>query len=233
MAASNEHLRRMVNNAAMGAADFLLSPPVQQILQLVLADPARQFAVADLAKLCRLDLPQVEDTVKHLLDNGLLLRGEAREGQPDTVGIDQGFLFYPELRRIALKSFSAAEPLRAMLQSKFRGSVHRAFLLGEDAEAGALHLLLVYADAAPEREALDQALRRLLKTGALRQHVQADVVTMRRFEALQRDAAWHARLAPGQCIDISPVRTRKTSAVPPAPMGLLQRARRRLGHFGP
>ncbi len=222
----------MGNNGAMGAADFLLSPAVQQILQLTLADPAKQFAAADLAKLCKLALPQVEETVGHLLAHGVLRRGEACEGQPETVGIDQGFVFYPELRRIAVKSFAAAEPLRAMLQSKFRTSVQRAFLLGEDAETGALQLLLVYADLAPEREALDQALRRLLKSGALRQHVQADVVPARHVDALRRGDALHARLAADGCIDISPTGPRKPRAAPAPHMGLLARARRRLGGLG-
>lgn len=217
----------------MGAADFLLSPTVQHILQLVLAEPARQFAAADFAKLCKLDLPQVEETLTHLLGNGVLTRSEAREGQPETVAANTAFVFYPELRRIALKSFAAAEPLRAMLQSKFRASVQRAFLLGEDAETGALNLLLVYAEVAPEREALDQALRKLLKSGALRQHVQADVVPARRFEALRRGDVLHARLAADGCIDISPTAPKKSRAVPAPSMGFLQRARQRLGGFGP
>ncbi|MGC3985596.1 MAG: hypothetical protein QM777_13235 [Pseudorhodoferax sp.] len=162
----------------------------------------------------------------------MLLRGEAREGQPETVGIHQGFVFYSELRRIALKSFAAAEPLRAMLQSRFRASVQRAFLLGEDAGTGALQLLLVYAGEAPEREALDQALRKLLKSGVLRQHVQADVVPARRFEALKRGDALHARLAADGCIDISPTPPRKPRAAPAPALGFLQRARRRLGGLG-
>jgi hypothetical protein len=223
----------MGNNGSMGAADFLLSPAVQQLLQAMLAEPAKQFAAADLAKLCKLELPQVQETLTHLLDNGVLLRGEAREGQPETVGIDQGFVFYPELRRIARKSFAGAEPLRAMLQSKFRATVQRAFLLGEDAETGALNLLLVYAEVAPEREALDQALRKLLKSGALRQHVQADVVPARRFEALKRGDALHARLAADGCIDISPTGPKKSRAAAAPPMGFLQRARQRLGGLKP
>ncbi|KQP38965.1 hypothetical protein [Pseudorhodoferax sp. Leaf274] len=217
----------------MGAADFLLSPALQQILKPVLAEPARPFAAADLAKLCKLDMPTVEQAIAQLLDNGVLLRGDAREGQPEAFCANAGFVFYPELRRIALKSFAAAEPLRAMLQAKFRGSVQRAFILGENPESGTLNLLLVYVETAPEREALDQALRKLLKSGALRQHVQADVVPERRFAALKRGDALHAQLAAETCVDISPTPPRKAKAPPaPAPMGLLQRARQRLSGQG-
>lgn len=243
------------------AADFLLSPAVQALLKITLAQPQRSFAVAELARDARLELEQTRQTLGHLLAAGVLVADDAAAaaaapgpppaGPDDTpapddetpaaaplpalLRINTAQVFYPELRRIALKSFAAAEPLRAMLQSKFRASVSQAFLLGEDG-AAVLQLLLVHDDDAPEKAALDQALRRLLKTGALRQHVQAQVMPRRRFAALRAGDALHAALRSDLCVDISPTSARKPrtrnadKAEPPA--GLLARARRRLPWLG-
>lgn len=214
----------------MGVADFLLSPAVQALLQVVFAEPARRFPAAELAKLSRLDVAEVEQTLPHLVEAGVLARDDAGAEVPG-FGANTAFVFYPELRRIALKSFAAAEPLRAMLRSRFRGVVHKAFVLGEEPTSGALLLLLVYEDAAPEKALLDLALRKLLKTGAIRQHVQADVVSVRRFESLRPGDPLHARLAADTCVDISPPPARMAKPVPERP-GLLARARQRLTGFG-
>jgi hypothetical protein len=221
---------------AMGSADFLLSPLAQQLLKAVLADPAQQFSVAELAKLARAELTQVEQATEHLVASGVLCRELSTAGEIAMLRANTAFVFYAELRRIALKSFAAAEPLGAMLRSKFRDTVARAFVLGED-RAGALQLLLVYDAAAPDKALLDQALRRLLKSGAIRQHVQADVIAERRFQALRPGDALHALLAADTCIDISPVRGGKarpkaSPAAPAAPVGLLEKARRRLAGLG-
>lgn len=220
----------------MSAADFLFSPAVQALLQLVLAEPARAFAIADLAKASKTDMADLESIVSHLLGSGVLVAGGGTPDEPETFSANTAFVFYPELRRIALKSFAAAEPLRAMLRAKFRGTVLRAFSLGEDRATGTLGLLLVYGEVAPEKEALDLALKKLLKTGALRQHVQAHVMAQRHFEALKPGDLLHAQLAADTCVDISPspARARKADvpAKPSQPASLLARARRRLSGLG-
>lgn len=219
-------------NRTTGAADFLFSPAVQELLKAVLAEPARQFTVAQAAAQSRMDVAEVEPLIAHLLAAGVL--ASSMEGEARTVRADTAFVFYPELRRIALKSFAAAEPLRAMLRTRFRGTVSQAFVLGEDAGSGMVDLLLVYEDAPPDRDALDRALRRLLQSGALRQHVQVQVLPRKQVDALRPGDALRARLAADSCTDISPPPARRPKAAPAsvAPTGLLARARQRLARLG-
>src|SRR5690606_30702458 len=126
------------------AADFLLAPEVQQLLRVFFAEPDKSFPVKALAKLTRVEPAEVERTQAHLLQCGILSQHPAEaDGEAGPVSANTAFVFYRELRGIALKSFAAAEPLRAMLRSKFKDSVLQAVLLGEDA-AGALELLIVH-----------------------------------------------------------------------------------------
>lgn len=218
----------------MGSADFLLSPLVQQLLKIVLADPAQPFSAAELARLAKAELAQVEQTAAHLVASGVLCSEISTAGEIDLLRANTAFVFYAELRRIALKSFAAAEPLGAMLRSKFRDTVSRAFVLGED-HAQALQLLLVYDGAVPDKAVLDQALRKLLKSGAIRQHVQVEVITERRFQARKPGDPWHMLLGSDLCVDISPAAAgarKRQAAQAHEPMGLLAKARRRLTGFG-
>lgn len=221
----------------MARADFLLSACVQAILKICFAEPARPVGLAELARLARCEAAEVEQCVAHLIDSGVLARADAAAAQdtPETqetlVVANTAFVFYPELRRIALKSFAAAEPLRTMLQSRFRAEVLRAFVLGEDAASGQTQLLLVHGPAAPNKPALEAALHRLLATGAIRQHVQVQVIAEPRFTALRPGDALHTRLASDTCVDISPTPPRRAKAPAPRP-GLLERARRRLSGLG-
>lgn len=215
----------------MSAADFLLSPAVQTLLKCVFAEPARQFSIPDIAQAAKTEVAELEQILQHLLDNGVLARGSPTDHGAETFGANTAFVFYPELRRIALKSFAAAEPLRAMLRSKFRGSVLRAFSLGEEPASGTLGLLLVHGEVVPEKETLDLALKKLLKTGAIRQHVQAHVMSERHFEALKPGDLLHAQLSADTCVDISLAGVRKAKS-PPAPTSLFEKARRRLSRFG-
>ena len=192
--------------------------------------------MADLAKAAKIEMTELEQVLAHLLDSGVLARGqgdgEGADDAPETFGANTAFVFYAELRRIALKSFAAAEPLRAMLQSKFRSTVLHAFVLGENTLTCTSIVLLVHGDLVPDRTALDQALKKLLKTGAIRQHVHVDVIAERRFKALKAGDALHAQLAADTCIDISPSTARKAKPLAAEPLGLLERARRRLAQFG-
>lgn len=219
----------VLQNRPMSAADFLLSPAVQRLLQVTYAEPTRQFPVAELSTRCKLDAAEVEVTLAHLLASGVLAAGVAPADAPSTCCANTAFVFYPELRRIALKSFAAAEPLRTMLRARFRRSVLRALLLGEDHATGALVLVIVYGEEAPDKAALDAALQKLLKTGAIRQHVQAHVMRDLQFDALRVGDALHAELASDLCVELvaAPARKRKPQPAT-APLGLLEKARQRL-----
>lgn len=214
----------------MSAADFLFSPAVQAILKAVFAEPDRAFAAEDFARLAKLALPEVEATLAHLVASGVLTQAATEDGHPVAYSANTSFVFYAELRRIAFKSFAAAEPLRAMLRSKFRGQVERAFVLGEDPATQTLGLLIVHGEQMPEKAELDQALKKLVKTRALHQHVQALVMPAARFHALRAGDALHAQLAADTCVDISPPPPRKPAPAA-RPAGLLERARRRLAAF--
>src|SRR3954465_7712571 len=107
----------------MGAADFLLAPEVQKLLQLVFPRPDAALTTTDIAKACKLDPDTVERTQEHLVQCGILTRRKPGTDGLAAVCANPAFVFYGELRSIALKSFAAAEPVRAMLRSKFRQSV--------------------------------------------------------------------------------------------------------------
>ncbi len=217
----------------MSAADFLLSPAVQGLLKVTFAEPTRSFSAAELAKLCKMDAALMGETLAHLIGSGVLMAGEAQSDAPDAYRANTTFVFYAELRRIALKSFAAAEPLRAMLRARFRDSVLRAFLLGEDPASGALVLVIVYGDQAPDKTALDGALQKLLKAGAIRQHVQAHVMRDKQFQALKASDPLHAQLAGDLCVELIAAPTHKRKARPePEPVGLLEKARQRLRRLG-
>lgn len=219
------------DNDRMSAADFLFSPAVQAILKMAFAEPTRAFAAEEFARQAKLALPEVESTLAHLVTSGVLAQAATAEDLPPAYSANTSFVFYAELRRIAFKSFAAAEPLRAMLRSKFRGQVERAFLLGEDPAAQVLSLLLVHGEEAPEKSELDQALKKLVKTRAVHQHVHALVMPAARLNALPRTDPLHAQLAADTCIDISPAPIKRKPAlrtVDAPPVGLLEKARRRL-----
>lgn len=99
----------------------------------------------------------VERTQQHLLQCGFLIQHPSdANDEAGPVSAKTGFVIYPEKRRIALKSFAAAEPLRAMLRSKFKDSVLQAVPLGEDAE-GTLELLVVHGGRLADEAAMAPA----------------------------------------------------------------------------
>jgi hypothetical protein len=216
----------------MSSADFLFSPAVQALLQVMFAEPAREFSASELSRLCKLDPAEAEGTLAHLLGADVLAAGDTPDDAPRAYRANTAFVFYPELRRIALKSFAGTEPLRAMLRARFRSTVLRAFLLGEDRATGALVLLIVYGDEAPDKTALEAALHKLRKSGAIRQHVQAHVMREKPFNALKPGDPLHAQLAADTCVELitAKAQAHRGKAIPAAePVGLLEKARRRLG----
>lgn len=165
----------------MSAADFLLAPEVQKLLKVVFAAPTRRFSVAELAKKAKLDADDVERTQEHLIKSGILTRHKSEADEPGTVEANMSFVFYNELRSIALKSFAAAEPLRTMLRSKFKDSVLRAYILGEGKEA-TIELLVVHGQQVPDEVAMSAACRKV--SAAIGRHLQVHVISSKRHAAL-------------------------------------------------
>lgn len=207
------------------AADFLLAPEVQQLLRVFFAEPDKTFSVKALAKLTRMEPAEVERTQAHLLQCGILSQHPAEaDGEAEPVSANTAFVFYRELRSIALKSFAAAEPLRAMLRSKFKDSVLRAVLLGEDAE-GALSVLIVHGEKVPEEAAMSTACQKL--RASLGRHLHVRVLSQAAYEAYASRHGLAQRLASGDAVEIiAPGETRAKAG--PAGGGLLQAARARL-----
>ncbi len=216
------------------AADFLLAPEVQQILKTVFAEPTKPYSRSALAKATRLTPDDVERTQQHLLQSGILIQHPAEaeaeaeaDGEAGPVSANTGFVFYAELRRIALKSFAAAEPLRAMLLSRFKDSVLQAVLLGEDAE-GTLTLLVVHGERQPDAAAMATACQKLRST--LGRHLQVHVLGHASFEAHAARTRLAQRLASGEAMQIIAPGETKARA-PSRRGGLLQAAKARLKAF--
>ncbi|WP_254789847.1 hypothetical protein [Variovorax sp. OV329] len=194
-------------------------------MKVVLAEPAKTFSASELAKRTRLEAQDVERTQEHLLKSGILARHKPTgDDQAGTVGANTAFIFYAELRAIALKSFAAAEPIRAMLRSKFKDSVLRAFLLGEDEEA-TIELLVVHGQQVPDEAQMSTACRKLSAT--IGRHLKVHVISSRKHEALTARDDLGARLAAGPAIEI--IALGDTKAQPAVERGgLLQSARQKL-----
>ena len=165
----------------MSAADFLLAPEVQKLLKVVFAAPTKKFSVAELAKKAKLDADEVERTQEHLIQSGILTRHQPQADEPGRVEANMSFVFYDELRSIALKSFAAAEPLRTMLRSKFKDSVVRASILGEGKDA-AIELLVVHGQQIPDEGAMSAACQKVSAT--IGRHLQVHVISSKRHAAL-------------------------------------------------
>jgi len=208
----------------MSAADFLLAPEVQKLLKVVLAAPTNKFSVAELAKKAKLDADEVERTQEHLVKSGILTRHKSEADEPGTVEANMSFVFYNELRSIALKSFAAAEPIRAMLRSKFKDSVLRAFVLGEDKDA-TVQLVVVHGQLVPDESEMSIACQRL--SVSIGRHLKVHVISSAKYATLTPRDYLGARLAELSAVEI--IRQGETKAKPPAEReGLLQSARKRL-----
>jgi len=208
----------------MSAADFLLSPVIQKILKVVYAGADSSLSVKDLAKATRLEEAEAQQAVEHLAASAILTRHHAQGDRPETFSVNVQFVFHDELRSIALKSFAAAEPLRSMLRSKFKDSVLRAFVLGEDG-AGTVEVLIVHGRTAPEQAAMSQAIHKLSK--AIGRNLALQVIAPARYSALSARDPLHARLAAGSVLEIIQPRDSKVP-VPMQKTGLLQRAKKTL-----
>ncbi|HWT21845.1 MAG TPA: hypothetical protein VN280_23320 [Variovorax sp.] len=208
----------------MSAADFLFAPEVQKLLKVVYAAPDQPFAPGELARRSKLDPADVARTLEHLVGSGILKRQKPKADEPDAITLDRSFVFHDELRSIALKSFAAAEPLRSMLRSKFKESVLRAFLLGEDKD-GTVELLVVHGQLMPDEAAMTAACQKLSKT--IHRHLKVHVVSNTRFNSLAVRDPLASKLAAACALEI--IALGDTKAQPPAErIGLLQSAKKKL-----
>jgi hypothetical protein len=208
----------------MSSADFLLSPEVQKILQVVFSKPREQFSTDALAQLTKLSAADVTETVEHLTKSGILtLHGTGSDGAA-TASVDTSFVFYAELRRIALKSFAAAEPIRKMLRTKFKTSVMRAFILGEDDDSN-VELLVVHGALVPDQADMAAACGRL--SASIRRHLKVHVISHSRYASLTPRDALGAKMAAGCTFEIIGEGDTKAKA-PTQRQGLLQSARKKL-----
>jgi len=214
----------------MSSADFLFAPEVQKLLMVAYAAPDQPFSCSELAQRSRLDPEDAARTLEHLVKSGILKKQKPAAGTAgadevaDTVSIDPAFLFHDELRSIALKSFAAAEPVRSMLRAKFKASVVRAFMLGED-EDGTLELLVVHGQSTPDEAAMTQACRKLSKN--IHRHLKMHVISHASFNNLApRDPLARKLAAPGvlELIALGDTKAR----LPVERVGLLQSAKNKL-----
>ncbi|MET3493409.1 hypothetical protein [Variovorax boronicumulans] len=165
----------------MSAADFLFAPEVQKLLMVAYAAPDQHFSSSELAQRTKLVPDDVVRTLEHLVGSGILKRHKPKADEAETVSIDPAFVFHHELRSIALKSFAVAEPVRAMLRSKFKDSVVRAFVLGEDTD-GTLELLVVHGQLTPDEAAMTAACQKLSKN--IHRQLKVHVIPNARFNGL-------------------------------------------------
>jgi len=183
----------------MSSADFLLAPEVQKLLKVVFAEPSGKFSVNELAKRTRLGADDVARTQEHLVKSGILTLHSAEDDEPESVSANPSFVFYGELRNIALKSFAAAEPLRAMLRSKFKDSVLRAFVLGESTD-GTVEVLVVHGQLVPDEAAMSAACRKL--SASIGRHLNVHVISSRRFTALTSSDSLGRKVVAPSAIEI-------------------------------
>jgi hypothetical protein len=208
----------------MSAADFLFAPEVQKLLKVVYAAPDQAFAPGELARRSKLDPADVARTLEHLVSSGILKRQKPKADESDTITLDRSFIFHDELRRIALKSFAAAEPLRSMLRSKFKDSVLRAFLLGEDKD-GTVELLVVHGQSIPDEAAMTAACQKLSKT--IHRHLKVHVISSHRFNSLAVRDPLASKLAAACSLEIIALGDTKAQ-LPVERFGLLQSAKKKL-----
>lgn len=208
----------------MSAADFLFAPEVQKLLRVAYAAPDQPFSSSELARRSKLAPDDVARTLEHPVGSGILKRQKPKADQADTVSVDRTFIFHDELRSIALKSFAAAEPVRSMLRTKFKDSVLRAFVLGEDQD-GTVELLVVHGQLTPDEAAMTAACQKLSKS--IHRHLKMHVISNARFNSLTPRDPLASKLAAPSALEI--IALGDTKARPPVERaGLLQSAKKKL-----
>jgi hypothetical protein len=208
----------------MSAADFLFATEVQKLLMVAYAAPDQQFSCSELAQRSKLDPADAARTLEHLVGSGILKRQKPKTEEAETFSVDRAFIFHDELRSIALKSFAAAEPVRSMLRAKFRDSVLRAFVLGEDKD-GTLELLVVHGELTPDESAMKAACQKLSKN--IHRHLQMHVISNARFNSLTPRDPLASKLGAPCALEIIALGDTK-ARLPVEKVGLLESAKKKL-----
>ncbi|MDP9912256.1 hypothetical protein J2W27_004382 [Variovorax boronicumulans] len=207
----------------MSAADFLLSPAVQKLMQVLYAAPDQWFSASELTRRTTQEPSEVDATLEHLVQSGILSKQRMAAEQPESVRVSRSFTFYRELHGIAMKSFAAAEPIRSMLRSKFKNSIVRPFILGE-VDDNAIEVLVVHGAATPDEAAMAVACK---NAKALRRHLQVHLVSIARFNGLTDRDVLAAKLLGASTFEIiAPGDTK--AQLPVERIGLLQSAKKKL-----
>ena len=145
----------------MSAADFLFTPSVQKVLELMFADPERSFTLNELLAQAGGGRGGGQRQIEKLLAAGVFEEGP-RHARQRSIKVNTDFFLYSELRGIVLKSFGLAEPLRAVL-APFKNQIEEAFVFGSVAKGSDTHKsdidLIVVGDASlmPLTDAILQA----------------------------------------------------------------------------
>ncbi len=133
----------------MSATDFLFTPSVQKVFELMFADPERSFTLNELLAQAGGGRGGGQRQIEKLLAAGVFEEGPRRARQR-SIKVNTEFFLYPELRGIVLKSFGLAEPLRAVL-TPFKNQIVEAFVFGSVAKGSDTHKsdidLIVVGDA--------------------------------------------------------------------------------------
>jgi hypothetical protein len=183
----------------MSAADFLLAPEVQKLLVLVFSRPTSTLTANEMAKASKLTVEEVQRTQDHLIRCGILTQCRAHASEQEAVRANTTFVFYNELRSIALKSFAAAEPIRAMLRSKFKRSVLRAYVLGED-QQGTVELLVVHGLEVPDEQDMAAACKKL--SVAIGRELKVHVISARKYAGLTERDAIGMKMAAASVVEV-------------------------------
>lgn len=144
----------------MSATDFLFTPSVQKVLELMFADAGRSFTLNELLAQAGGGRGGGQKQIEKLLAAGVFEEGPRRARQR-SIKVNTNFFLYPELRGIVLKSFGLAEPLRAVL-APFKNQIEEAFVFGSVAKGSDTHksdIDLIVVGAAPLMPLTDAILQ--------------------------------------------------------------------------
>ncbi|MEX3954478.1 nucleotidyltransferase domain-containing protein [Trinickia sp. EG282A] len=115
-------------------ADFLLTPKQQRILGPLLLNPDRSFSLSELFELAEGGRSSTQAFLRTLCDARVIDVETDRKQR--RYRINPGHPLYPELRRIAVKSFGVKEPLERAL-APIRDKIVQAFIFGSIASGAA------------------------------------------------------------------------------------------------
>jgi predicted nucleotidyltransferase len=117
----------LIKEHCISPLDAFLTKPEQRLLGAVLLRPERDFGTLELLAISGSSRSAGSSIIKRLVEAGALI--EKRVGNQRRLSANAGFLLYPELRRMVLKTLGLAEPLARVLQP-IAGRIEQAFIFG-------------------------------------------------------------------------------------------------------